>query len=60
MTAGLSVLILGLITFLPVCDFIGGKGALFNPAHNVAFAAMSQGSLWSHLLRIVSHPLPLS
>lgn len=54
MTAGLSVLILGLMTCLPVCDRIGGEGALFNPAHNAAFAAMQQGSVWSHIVRIVS------
>ena len=55
MGAGLGVLILGLIIFLPVCDWIGGKGALFNPAHNAAFAAMRQGSTQSHVIRIVGH-----
>ena len=57
MAAGLLVLILGLITFLPVCDRIGGKGALFNPAHNIAFAAMRQGSVASHIVRMVGHML---
>lgn len=54
MTAGLTVLVLGLITFLPVCDHIGGPGANFNPAHNIAFAAMGQGTVVSHVIRVVS------
>ena len=55
LVAGLSVLVAGLIVFGPVADWIGGPGALFNPSHNVAFAALGQGKMRTHLVRMVGH-----
>lgn len=51
--AGLSVLITGLIVFGPIADWLGGPGALINPSHNLAFAALGQGKKRVHLLRMV-------
>lgn len=55
MVAGLSVLVTGLIIFGPVADWIGGPGTLFNPSHNLAFAALGDGKKRVHLMRMV-HP----
>lgn len=53
LAAGLSVLVGGLIVFGPVADWLGGPGALFNPSHNLAFAALGQGKKRTHLMRMV-------
>jgi len=53
LVAGLSVLVGGLIVFGPVADWLGGPGALFNPSHNLAFAALGQGKKRIHLMRMV-------
>ena len=53
LAAGLSVLVGGLIIFGPVADWLGGPGALFNPSHNLAFAALGQGKKRTHLMRMV-------
>ena len=55
MVAGLSVLVTGLIIFGPVADWLGGPGTLFNPSHNMAFAALGDGKKRVHLMRMV-HP----
>ena len=55
MAAGLSVLVTGLIIFGPVADWLGGPGTLFNPSHNLAFAALGDGKKRVHLMRMV-HP----
>lgn len=54
LAAGLSVLVAGLIVFGPVADWVGGPGALFNPSHNLAFAALGDGKKRVHLMRMVS------
>lgn len=51
--AGLSVLVTGLIVFGPVAEWLGGPGALFNPSHNLAFAALGDGRKRVHLMRMV-------
>ena len=43
----------GLMAFEPVCAFVGGQGASFNPALNFAFAATGKGSFTRHTLRSV-------
>ncbi len=53
LAAGLSVLVGGLIVFGPVADWLGGPGSLFNPSHNLAFAALGQGKKRTHLMRMV-------
>lgn len=54
MAAGLSVLVAGLIVFGPVADWLGGPGTLFNPSHNLAFAALGNGKKRVHLMRMVT------
>lgn len=54
LAAGLSVLVAGLIVFGPVADWLGGPGTLFNPSHNLAFAALGDGKKRVHLMRMVN------
>ena len=52
--AGLGVLVMGLIIFGPIAEWLGGPGTLFNPSHNLAFAAIGQGMRRTHLIRMVT------
>lgn len=54
LAAGLSVLVAGLIVFGPTADWLGGPGTLFNPSHNLAFAALGDGKKRVHLMRMVN------
>ena len=51
--ASLSILVAGLIVFGPVAEWLGGPGTLFNPSHNLAFAAVGQGKRRTHAVRMV-------
>ena len=51
--ASLGILVTGLIVFGPVAEWLGGPGTLFNPSHNLAFAAVGQGKRRTHAVRMV-------
>ncbi|KAK9810267.1 hypothetical protein WJX72_007660 [[Myrmecia] bisecta] len=57
LAVGIAVLIAGLALFDPVSSWVGGHGALYNPVHNVAFAAAGRGPLSKHISRMVGQAI---